>query len=100
MHCIVMCSAVDLKTPPGSVYQGTPKNSEKPGCTLTISDDDFIAMASGQTTAQKVCFSKFSSIVLSSFPLVQAFFGKKLKISGNIMLSQKLGQLFQAKAKL
>ena len=82
MHCIVMCSAVDLKTPPGSVYQGTPKNSEKPGCTLTISDDDFIAMASGQTTAQK------------------AFFGKKLKISGNIMLSQKLGQLFQAKAKL
>ena len=54
MHCIVMCSAVDLKTPPGSVYQGTPKNSEKPGCTLTISDDDFIAMASGQTTAQKV----------------------------------------------
>ena len=31
---------------------------------------------------------------------VQAFFGKKLKIGGNIMLSQKLEILFKQQAKL
>ena len=47
--------AVDLKTPPGAVYRGPPKDGVKPGCTLTISDEDFILISSGKLTAQKVC---------------------------------------------
>ena len=73
---------VDLKTSPGAVYRGPPKDRVKPGCTLTISDEDFVSIASGKLSAQK------------------AFFSKKLKISGNIMLSQKLEVLFKKRAKL
>ena len=47
--------AVDLKTPPGAVYRGPPKDGVKPGCTLTISDEDFVSIASGKLSAQKVC---------------------------------------------
>ena len=47
--------AVDLKTPPGAVYRGPPKDGVKPGCTLTIFDEDFVSIASGKLSAQKVC---------------------------------------------
>ncbi len=60
---------IDLKAPPGSVSAG---EAAKPDCTLEISEQDFVAMASGKADAQKL------------------YFGGKLKISGNVMASQKL----------
>jgi 3-hydroxyacyl-CoA dehydrogenase/3a,7a,12a-trihydroxy-5b-cholest-24-enoyl-CoA hydratase len=60
---------IDLKAPPGSVSEG---EAAKPDCTLEISEQDFVAMASGKADAQKL------------------YFGGKLKISGNVMASQKL----------
>ena len=62
---------IDLTTPPGTVSEGAGKNS----CTLEMSDADFMAMATGQADAMKL----FSS--------------GKLKISGDVMASQKLGFL-------
>jgi 3-hydroxyacyl-CoA dehydrogenase/3a,7a,12a-trihydroxy-5b-cholest-24-enoyl-CoA hydratase len=63
---------VDLATPPGQVTEGT---AGTPAVTLEISDADFMAMATGKVEAMKL----FSS--------------GKLKISGDIMASQKLGFL-------
>lgn len=63
---------IDLTTPPGTVSEGV---SGKATCTLEMSDADFMAMATGQADAMKL----FSS--------------GKLKISGDVMASQKLGFL-------
>src|SRR3569623_874538 len=65
---------IDLSTPPGAVHEGA---VGKAACTLDISDADFMAMATGQADAMKL----FSS--------------GKLKISGDVMASQKLGFLKQ-----
>ena len=58
-HPVLLCSphslsALDLKAPPGAVYRGPPKDGVKPGCTLTVSDADFISIAAGNLSAQKV----------------------------------------------
>jgi 3-hydroxyacyl-CoA dehydrogenase/3a,7a,12a-trihydroxy-5b-cholest-24-enoyl-CoA hydratase len=74
-------AAVDLKNAPGAVYYGEPRG-ERAGCTLTLSDDHFMGLVSGELKAQ------------------QLFFQGKLKLSGNIMLSQKLQTLFEARSKL
>ena len=63
---------IDLTTPPGAVTEGV---TGKATCTLELSDADFMAMATGQADAMKL----FSS--------------GKLKISGDVMASQKLGFL-------
>jgi 3-hydroxyacyl-CoA dehydrogenase/3a,7a,12a-trihydroxy-5b-cholest-24-enoyl-CoA hydratase len=63
---------IDLSTPPGSVTEGV---AGKPACTLEMSDVDFLAMATGQADAMKL------------------FSTGKLKISGDVMASQKLGFL-------
>src|SRR6185436_11586698 len=63
---------IDLTTPPGAVHEGA---VGKAACTLDISDADFMAMATGQADAMKL----FSS--------------GKLKITGDVMASQKLGFL-------
>ena len=63
---------IDLTTPPGAVTEGV---TGKATCTLEMSDGDFMAMATGQADAMKL----FSS--------------GKLKISGDVMASQKLGFL-------
>ena len=63
---------IDLTTPPGTVTEGV---TGKATCTLEMSDADFMAMATGQADAMKL----FSS--------------GKLKISGDVMASQKLGFL-------
>jgi (3R)-3-hydroxyacyl-CoA dehydrogenase / 3a,7a,12a-trihydroxy-5b-cholest-24-enoyl-CoA hydratase / enoyl-CoA hydratase 2 len=60
---------LDLKNAPGSVTAG---EGAKPDCTLEIADSDFIDMTTGKADSQKL------------------YFGGKLKISGNIMASQKL----------
>ncbi len=58
---------LDLKK--GAVTSGT---VEKPDCTLTLSDGDWLDMVSGKADAMKL------------------FQGGKLKITGNVMASQKL----------
>ena len=60
---------LDLKSCKGAVSQGA---GEKPDCTLELTDADFVGMATGKLDAQKL------------------YFGGKLKISGNVMASQKL----------
>jgi 3-hydroxyacyl-CoA dehydrogenase/3a,7a,12a-trihydroxy-5b-cholest-24-enoyl-CoA hydratase len=63
---------IDLGTPPGSVTAGA---GTAPKCTLELSDADFMAMATGQADPMKL------------------FSTGKLKISGDVMASQKLGFL-------
>jgi 3-hydroxyacyl-CoA dehydrogenase/3a,7a,12a-trihydroxy-5b-cholest-24-enoyl-CoA hydratase len=60
---------LDVKNGKGSCAKGT---TDKADVTLELSDSDFVAMATGQADPQKL------------------YFGGKLKISGNIMASQKL----------
>jgi len=63
---------IDLTTPPGAVHEGA---VGKAVCTLEMSDADFMQMATGQADAMKL------------------FSTGKLKISGDVMASQKLGFL-------
>lgn len=70
---------LDLKTP--VVHDGPPK-SGKADTTLTVSDGDLIEMASGALNPQV------------------AYMKGKFKISGNIMLAQKLGPLLKSESKL
>lgn len=46
-------SAVDLKSPPGSVHSGTQTNC-RPDVILTLSDGDVVDMVAGKLNAQKV----------------------------------------------
>ena len=97
---VTACSAVDLKNPPGAIYRGTPRN-EKAGCTLTLSDELFVDMASGKITGQQVLpFLQTFTFITITFTFTQAFFQGKVKIGGNVMLSQKLQTLFAAQSKL
>jgi putative sterol carrier protein len=68
---------VDLKNAPGSVKSGP---SPKPDCTITIKEEDLLAMVNGTLNGQ------------------QAFMQGKLKIGGNMSHAMKLGQLFSKKA--
>jgi 3-hydroxyacyl-CoA dehydrogenase/3a,7a,12a-trihydroxy-5b-cholest-24-enoyl-CoA hydratase len=65
---------INLKDAPGSVGPG---ETAKPDVTLELTDADFLAMTSGKADPQKLYFSG------------------KLKISGNVMASQKLEFLRQ-----
>ncbi|XP_050306235.1 non-specific lipid-transfer protein-like 1 isoform X3 [Anthonomus grandis grandis] len=69
---------MDLKN--AKVFEGTPEG--KPNTTLVISDEDFMLMAEGKLQPQ------------------QAFMKGKLKITGNIMMAQKLAPLLKAAPKL
>ena len=60
---------VDLSAAPGKVSSGSLAN---PDVTLELTDANFIGMATGKLNAQKL------------------YFGGELKISGNVMASQKL----------
>jgi 3-hydroxyacyl-CoA dehydrogenase/3a,7a,12a-trihydroxy-5b-cholest-24-enoyl-CoA hydratase len=62
---------VDLKA--GKVSSGETAKAE---CTLELADSDFLDMAQGKADPQKL------------------YFGGKLKISGNVMASQKLAEIF------
>lgn len=74
-----MFTALDLKSP--DVYEGAPK-SGKADTTMTVGDGDLVEIASGTLNPQV------------------AFLKGKLKITGNIMLAQKLGPLLKSEAKL
>ncbi|KAJ7335672.1 hypothetical protein JRQ81_013613 [Phrynocephalus forsythii] len=71
---------IDLKKSPGELYRGPARG--KADTIFTISDEDFLGLVLGKINPQK------------------AFMSGKLKIKGNIMLSQKLGVLLQQYAKL
>lgn len=68
-----------MKTP--LIYEGAPK-SGKADTTLTVGDGDFVDMATGALNPQL------------------AYLKGKMKISGNLMLAQKLGPLLKSEAKL
>jgi putative sterol carrier protein len=65
----------DLKNGTGSVSHGP--SDAKVDTTLKMAEDDFVALAAGKLNA------------------MQAFMKGKLKISGNMMLAQKLQGIFQ-----
>ncbi|XP_076102717.1 peroxisomal multifunctional enzyme type 2-like [Mytilus galloprovincialis] len=66
---------VDMKSGSGEIYRDVPKN-KKADCTMILEDDNMVDLASGKLNGQ------------------QAFMTGKVKIKGNIMLAQKLGELF------
>ncbi|KAK3096921.1 hypothetical protein FSP39_004769 [Pinctada imbricata] len=70
----------DMKTGAG-VYRGDPKGA-KADCTLIIDDKNMVDMASGKLNGQ------------------QAFMKGLLKIKGNMMLAQKLGDLLKDNSKM
>lgn len=63
------------------MYEGSPKGVNV-DTTLTVSDDDFVDIALGKTNPQL------------------AFMKGKLKIAGNVMLTQKLVPLLKTGPKL
>ncbi|XP_033019637.1 peroxisomal multifunctional enzyme type 2 [Lacerta agilis] len=71
---------IDLKNGSGDVYQGPARG--KADTIFSLSDDDFVDLVLGKINPQK------------------AFISGKLKVKGNIMLSQKLGTILQQYAKL
>jgi len=70
---------VDAKTGKGSVTVGKPAASD---CVITISDDDFVGLMTGQLNSQTL------------------FMQGKLKIKGNVGIAMKLNKLQAPKAKL
>ncbi|XP_044053836.1 peroxisomal multifunctional enzyme type 2 [Siniperca chuatsi] len=71
---------IDLKNGCGSLHKGP--YSGKADVTITVSDEDFMEVVQGKLNPQK------------------AFFSGKLKVRGNIMLSQKLEVILKDYAKL
>lgn len=70
---------LDLKSGDGSVKQGS---ADKPDVTLELSDADFVAMSTGKADPNKL------------------YFGGRMKVSGNVMASQKLAFLQKMDPKL
>ncbi|MGH8453778.1 MAG: SDR family NAD(P)-dependent oxidoreductase, partial [Nevskiales bacterium] len=70
---------LDMKSGDGSVQQGVAANAD---VTLELSEDDFVAMSTGKADPNKL------------------YFGGKMKVSGNVMASQKLGFLQKLDPKL
>lgn len=77
-----LLTAVDLSKAPGAVYTGPPKGGAKPNVTLTLEDEDMVELGAGKLNPQK------------------AFMSGKLKVSGNVMLTQKLQPLLRPQAKM
>ena len=65
---------LNLKDGTGSLTKG----EGKADCTITIKDDDFVALASGKMNG------------------MQAYMQGKMKLAGNMMLAQKLQKVFAA----
>ena len=78
----ILLTAVDLRKAPGEVYVGPPKDNAKPNVTLTLEDEDMMDLGIGKLNPQK------------------AFMSGKLKVTGNVMLTQKLQPLLRPQAKM
>ena len=70
---------VDLKSSPPTVGLA---DNDTADCTVSVSDDDYVALARGKANGQ------------------QLFMQGKLKISGNMALAMKLDQLMKQQASL
>lgn len=46
--------ALDLKNGNNYVYEGDPKNNQKPSVTVTVDDDDFLKIVNGKLDGIKV----------------------------------------------
>lgn len=80
-----------------SVKAGAPDAGTKANTTITVSDDDFVQLAMGKANAQKLFMSgklKVSRGGLHNHRFTVLFFFP-LQIKGNIMLAQKMGDLFK-----
>jgi len=66
---------IDLKNGSGATKRG---EGDRPDVTITMADADFVAMSEGKLDG------------------MQAFMSGKLKISGNMMLAQKLGPILES----
>jgi len=73
---------VDVKNGKGAVIKGPPPAGVKPDVVMTVSDDDYFEVATGKLDSQV------------------AFLKGKIKISGNILLAQKLNLIQTAASKL
>ena len=51
--CVFMALAADLKNSPGAIYPGQPKK-QRAGCTITLTDEDYVALANGDLNPQQV----------------------------------------------
>ncbi|XP_067885997.1 peroxisomal multifunctional enzyme type 2 isoform X1 [Heterodontus francisci] len=71
---------IDLKNGSGELYKGAARH--RADTVFALSDEDFMQLLSGKLDPQK------------------AFFGGKMKVMGNIMLSQKLEMILKDYAKL
>lgn len=72
----------DMRNGGKGVYRGPASGDKKADCTLTLSDEDFIGLATGQLNGQ------------------QLFFAGRIKVEGNIMLTMKLEAIFRERSKL
>src|SRR5882757_6649815 len=70
---------LEMKSGDGAVKQGS---ADKPDVTLELSDADFVAMSTGKADPNKL------------------YFGGKMKVTGNVMASQKLAFLQKMDPKL
>uniref|UniRef100_A0A3Q3WIF6 Uncharacterized protein n=1 Tax=Mola mola TaxID=94237 RepID=A0A3Q3WIF6_MOLML len=80
IYSIFFLAAIDLREGSGSLHKGPYRG--KVDVTFTVSDDDFMEVVQGKLNPQK------------------AFFSGKLKVRGNVMLSQKLEVILKDYAKL
>ena len=85
---VVKTWTADLKNGDGSLVEG---EGTKPDVTITVADADFVKLAAGELDAQKGT-DLFNDCHLTR---CLAFFSGKLKVKGNIMLSQKLGAILK-----
>ena len=94
--------AADLKSKPGQLYSGEART--KADVTLILDDDTMVGLVrrKGQWKQNEyfidICFVQFQ--VTGKLNPQKAFMQGKLKIKGNIMLSQKLQALLKDEAKL
>ena len=66
---ILSLTAIDLKTGGDAVYNGDPRNGSA-SCTLTISDENFIAFAAGKLSGQQVIISASQGLLSYTKPFL------------------------------
>ena len=65
-------------------------------CTITISDDDFVALIGGKLNPQNAFMQ--GKVRISRYPNLILFTAVQLKVKGNMMLATKLQVLVQKPA--
>ena len=66
-----VCVAVDLrKDSSAAVYHGQPRPGVKPDCTMTMSDGDFVDLATGKLDGNKVQPVSYTHLTLPTKRIV------------------------------